>query len=475
MSWLPRPGRPALTALVLAVVVPAVLLPGCGPGDAEPAGPRRPHVLIWMVDTLRADHLSSYGYERPTSPTMDALAADGALFEQFHTASNWTQPSVATMLSGFDPPAFDGGFAQGCPEELFLAAEAFQHAGYRTVGLTVTVATAARFGFAQGFDVYRELDAEQDGRQRTRRSGAPWDADLLVDETLALLDADADDARPLFLYLHSVDPHTPYETHPERPSFTGPYDGPMDGQVDTLHAARKQGYEFSEADRRHLTDLYDDEVAFNDAQLGRLVQGLAARELLDDTLLLVVGDHGEEFWERGDRGHSQRNLHGELTRVPLILHWPAGLAPGQRVPDLARGVDVLPTLLDLTRIDQLIPGDGRSLAPLLSGPGVPDDQGTRRPVRAYIDRCKGDQPYLALRTDEWLLVWDTASDERRLFAWREDPQETRDVAADHPQVVTGLHADLARWLAERQARGGSVQVDLDPETRARLQAMGYLR
>jgi len=217
--------------------------------------------------------------------------------------TNWTQPSVATILSGCYPPLFDEHFRSTVPQGLTLAPEVFKQAGYARAGFTVTAATSAVFGFHRGFRVYEELDAKESAKSRKHREGPAFDAERVVDAAVDWLDHRWPRGSPFLLFLHTVDPHAPYDSHPELPSFAGAYDGAFDGTTVQLAEALRADVNFTEADRRHIVDLYDDEVRYNDHQLGRLLEALEARGLREDTLLVVVSDHGEEFWDRGTLGH----------------------------------------------------------------------------------------------------------------------------------------------------------------------------
>jgi len=445
-----------------------LLLAACG---REP--PPRPDVVIWLVDTLRADHLGCYGHARDTSPRLDALARAGVLFEQAHAPSNWTQPSVAAILSGRQPGAFDPGFGSVAPAGLLMAAERFAEAGYVSAGFTATVATAARFGFAQGFDEYEELDLLLDPGQRKQRGADVYGAQRLVEAARGFLDrrARADDGRPFLLYLHSVDPHAPYGGATSGPSFAGPYDGPIDGSVESVARAQREGYAFTEADRRHVADLYDDDVRFNDAQLGALVDELGARGLLRDTLLVVVSDHGEELWERGALGHGHGDLHAELTHVPLVLHWPAALPAGRRVPALVGALDLLPTLLELIGLPPGGDLDGVSRAGLArgaQGPGAP---------ALLLDRCKPLSPVSALRTPDWLLHAGVAP-LAGLYDVRADPRAAVDLSAARGSEAVRLREALDLLAARRDGAWAALQagqpVEVDAETVEKLRALGYL-
>jgi arylsulfatase A-like enzyme len=465
---------PAPRSSLLLTAVVAGCLVSCAPADEDEGGPTRPHVVLWLVDTLRADHLSCYGYERPTSPRLDALADEGVLFEELHTPSNWTQPSMASLFTGRWPDRFDGGFGSRLAEEHLTAAEWFSAHGYATAGFTLSVAVGERFGFAQGFGRFEELDAHVDERERTKRQGRQYDADVLVERAFTWLDDERQGDQPFLLYLHSMDPHLPHEQHPGHPSWTEPYDGPLDGTTTTTFTAQDEAWPLSDRDRQHMRDLYDGEVAFNDACLGTLVDGLAERGLDDDTLLVVLSDHGEELWDRSFYGHGHDSLHREMTRVPLVLRWPGELPAGRRVPGLARGVDLLPTLLELVGLPPVPSADGVSLAAATRGAGeVPPD------LQAFSLRGRRHDDPRALRTSDAFVYANPRTGEQGLYLLSADPDERQDLSRERPRDFLRAAGPLSQWIGLLKTRADAgpeaVPVELDPETEAKLRALGYLR
>ncbi len=463
---LPSPGVVWGAAALLLIAL------GCG----EPAAPRQPNVVIWLVDTLRADRLSCYGYERPTSPQIDALAADGVLFERMHVHSNWTQPSVSSLLTGRYPVDFDGGFVSTVPEDFVMAAEWFSLHGYATAGFTVSVAVAEEFGFAQGFDVYEELDAHLDGRARKKREGAAFDADTLVDRALGWLEDEWAGDKPFLLYLHSIDPHLPHEAHGGHQAWTEDYDGPLDGTTTNMFTALDEAWPLTEEDHRFITDLYDGEVAFNDAEFGRLQRALTEAGLAQDTLLIVLSDHGEEFWDRTMYGHGHDNLHGEMTHVPLVMAWPGGLPAGVRVESLARGIDLLPTVLEVVGLPPLPTTDGQSLAAQM----LPEHGGgVVRPDPLFVVRGRKGTDPRAVRTERFFYSVHPRKQTRELYLLEDDPHTRADLSISRPDLADRAGRMLDDWVQEMQSRtqeiGERELLELDPETLERLRALGYVR
>lgn len=460
----------------LAVLAVAASLPACSEGDAR-KGP--PNVVFWLVDTLRADRLSCYGYARPT-PAFDALARGGVRFEEAHAHANWTQPSVATLLTGCFAPPFSRAFGDRLPESMTTAAEWFKAHGYATIGRTLTVATSAQFGFAQGYDEYLELDRDLTWLQRKRRADDVYLAERLVDSALAWIDGPRAPDQPFFLMLHSIDPHEPYSRHPDVATYAAAATTDMDGSVERLQARKTGGNVFTKAEQTLLSDLYDEEVAYNDAQLARFVEHLRERDLLDDTLIVVVADHGEELFDRMSIGHGGRNLHRELTHIPLILHWPNGLPGGRVVKPLFGAVDAMPTLLDLIGLEPLPGIDGESRAWLVRDEPPPHPY---RPL-VVVEVGKVYRDPIGVRTPDLLYV----NDRTRRFGekgsatglWQlaSDPRERANTFAQSGDVVRSIESFLTKWETQRVERAKAfvspTPVPLDDDSIRRLQELGYL-
>lgn len=311
----------------------------------------RTNVVFLTIDTLRADHLGAYGYDVPTSPNLDALAASGVRVEHQWSTCSWTRPAVGSLLTGHyarEIGLYEEQFDR-LPDDVTTLAERFQAAGYTTLGATANPSLNSWFGFAQGFDAY--LDAKvlfkfmrrRPGVPRFTRNGAgniPTAADI-TDMGLGLVDEHATADAPLYLQLLYIDPHIPYS--------------PPDAHVDAVEGSR-------------FVD-YDGEIHYVDAEVRRLLDGLRERGLLEDTLVVVTADHGEGL--RDHPGLPRSTTHGwylydSMLHVPLILWHPE--IEAREVGGQWSTVDVAPTVLDLAGVE--VPaGPGRSLAPLLRGDG----------------------------------------------------------------------------------------------------------
>lgn len=314
-------------------------------GDAGDERPR--NVILVCMDTVRADHLGCYGYERETTPTLDALAQRSIVFEDASATACWTKPSVPSFLTGTYPIQHGvysgssrdevGAHSDVLPQDATTLAEAFRRAGYATAAFVKNAQLRRGLGFEQGFDEY--VDEAGDAREirwRTR----DW------------LD-DHDGEQPFFLYLHFLDAHWPYPVPDEYATrWTRAEEADLFRGKDwrELRAAINDGQRgLSSSERNGLIGLYDGALRFIDDQLGLLLADLERRGLMEDTVVCVISDHGEEFLEHGRIGHGH-GLYEGLLRVPWILHVPGVAA--QRVTNAVSLIDVFPTLLSAAGVAQ---------------------------------------------------------------------------------------------------------------------------
>jgi arylsulfatase A-like enzyme len=436
-------------ALVLACFLPLAC-------SAEPRSPRG--VVLVLLDTLRADRLGCYGYERrPNSPRLDRLATQGVLFENAISHAPWTIASVASILSGFpDTRAFDGELQRSLVESLSAA-------GVRTAAFTEGGYFSASFGFDRGFGEFHEEHYQFGGTiERT------------VDSALAWLGTARSDARPFFLLVHSYEAHMPYL----RATFAASMAPARFGELFTqeAHEAVAAGeLVLTPAELERLGALYDGGVATCDRELGRLIDGLEALGLRDEIVLVVTSDHGEELAEgrfprhAGNHGHS---LHEELVHVPLLITAP-GLA-ARRVANQVRSMDVLPTLLDLLGVVGPDDIEGRSLVALFAGRAEDGERVARGgsveegPAREFV-RLAGHKLVRRLEPPEPGSEFAHVP-ELQLFDLARDPDERHDLAAERPELVRTLFALMDASAVQTIDPDA---LELSPELAERLRALGY--
>ena len=423
--------------------------PATEPPAAAPAGGRRANLVVYLVDTLRADRLGCYGHTRMVSPRIDRFAAGATLFENARAQSPWTLPSVASVMTGLWPPAH-GVFEDTrrlAPEALTLA-EALRDAGYQTAAVVTNGFATGDYGLDQGFD---ELTLIKGGESR-----------LAHDTALAWLET-RDPERPFFLYLHTLDPHQPYLPPEELRRRFAPESEALWQQI--VAEPARQHWEPSAEVVAQLLALYDAEIAQNDASFGATLDALERAGLYEDALIVFLSDHGEEFYEHQAWTHAS-NLYREALNVPLIVKLP-GQQEGRRVAELAQHIDLMPTLLGALGIGE--PPTQDRLLPSLPGAAASPSR------RVFSHTRRKGQTTASVIDGDWKLIRraDGAGVRSQLYNWREDPRERHDHAAERPVLAGLLTAAIQRHLAESVPPGVAAatpgQAVLD-----NLRALGYI-
>jgi len=342
-----------------------LLATGCdGAGDGAP---RPRNAILISIDTLRPDHLSCYGHDRPTSPTLDKLAEEGVRFTDVTSAAPWTLPAHATMFTGLYPSHHGVRTHENrLPESAVTLAEEFRDHGFRTLAVVNTHNVGApQFQLRQGFERFRYIvETEEQPELRT------YDCAEVVVSTAKELLQGGDRDQPFFLFLHFYDVHTDFTPRAEyRDMFVSPYGGDLKGLSTELNRFRIQGNKLGEADLRWLREMYDAEIRQLDDVLGRFFAWLDEQGFAKDTLFVVTSDHGEEFQEHGSFLHGTTH-YDELLRIPWILRGP-GVPNGKVLAEPVHGVDVAPTLLALMGIPSSVPRDGLDVSVLWHGGTLP--------------------------------------------------------------------------------------------------------
>lgn len=447
-------------------------------------------VIVFLADTLRRDHLDAWGYSRETAPTLSRLAREGALFEDAIAQATWTKASVPSILTSLYPST--GGVTdfndRVSPLETTLA-EVFRAAGYATFATSSVPFSGQLTNLHQGVEVLYELGANGSrGKEYSSKTAKVW-----VDAFLEWLDRHRD--VPVFALIHVMDPHMPFR--PEAPYdtlWTQPGDAErfvaMEAKVEphiqlpTLRrfkAPLREEIEKAGVDPEsfvtHEKAWYDGSIRGMDAQLERLLNRLQALGLGERTLLAFVADHGEELLDHGAHWHG-RTVYGEVANVPLVL-WGQGVPQGKVIADTVQNLDVLPTLLELAGLEVPERAQGRSLVPLLRGESV-------RASPVFIEARKRRS-----ETEEWdrfaiidgrfKLVWNVDPPAgvpvHELYDHDADPLDQHDLAAEHPEEVARLAAQLERWRAWAEAQrlpADAAQANLSAEQLERLRSLGYL-
>jgi len=409
------------------------------------------NILFILVDTLRADRLSAYGYERKTSPTIDALAEAGIRFRHHVAQSSWTKCSMASLWTGLYPNRTGVLRARhALPEAASLPAEIFREADFRTAGLFRNGWVARNFGFAQGFEIYMSPRPPRFlvGHEPVDPAYVASSDDDVIRTASGFLRTHAGDR--WFLYLHLLDVH----------------------QYTSDNASSIFGSSYS--------DVYDNAILWTDTLIGHLLAELDDHGLRDRTLVVLASDHGEAFREHGKDGHAF-DVYGEVTEVPFILAFPFRLEPGVVVESRSENVDIWPTVLQLVGLPPLPDPDGVSLLPAIEAAAraersLEDDE----IAFAHLDRTWARieaeaQPMVSVTDDRWRLLYRGADERLELFDKQEDPRERRNVASDHRDITLDLRETAEAYLRRSEApwREAAPLVEIDEMELNQLRALGY--
>jgi len=460
-----RVGRLAIgSAVAGALAFAGAVVAGCG-SDRAPLRFPDANLVVVSVDTLRADHMSLYDYDRPTTPFLEELAEEAIVFEHAVAPTTWTMPSHAALFTSRYPTEM--GLRTWpepgrIPDDVPTLPEMLAAAGFLNHAYTESAWMAGRFGFARGFEVYDD----RGGRLRS-----------ILPRARAALPKLAEHRS--FLFLHTYDVHWYDPLFVALKPFLRPYSGDLHAGLRLRQklqdGANKEWRErLTPADRRFVTDLYDGSIREVDDALRTFVAALERAGTWDRTVFVLTSDHGEELLDHGRTGHGY-TVYDEQIMVPLLIRLPGGARGGTRVTSQVRNIDVVPTVLELLDVDptEIAGGDlvtfrGRSLVPRIDGPSDDD-------APAFVDR--GHVNAVGVRTRAWKLVLDRRDGSSRAYDLAADPQENQPIpsseARERHGEVDRLGRALEAWLSEITDARPAPAVPLDDEEQRRIEALGY--
>jgi len=409
------------------------------------------NLLFVLIDTMRADRLSAYGYDRETSPNIDALAATGVRFAENLSQSSWTKTSMASLWTGSYPVRTGVTRSpQVISEDAWMPAEILQAAGFRTFAIWRNGWIRPAFGFSQGFEIYHSPRAgpipASVRRERPAVSIVGTDQDTIF-SAMEFLRSHGNER--WFLYLHLMDVHQ-YVYDEESALFGTSY-----------------------------SDIYDNSIHWVDRVLSSLIAELDARGLREKTLIVLAADHGEAFGEHGREGHA-RDVYGEVTTTPLIISFPFRLEPEVVVEAPTENVDIWPTLLDMLGLPPLDDADGRSRLPeiLAVARGVPAPEHAE-PRFAHIDQAwarsgRPARPMVSVSDGPFRLFRREGAGTPELYDRSVDRYEQVDLASERPEVLARMTKLAEDYLAKPPASwSGGPDVEINPQELEELRALGY--
>ncbi len=471
--------------------------------EGAPAIGDRPNFLLITIDTLRADRLSCYGYRKHQTPNIDRLASEGALFERAFCDVTWTTPSMSSVMTGTYATlhGYKSTNIHRLDEQNLTLAEVLREHGYTTAAVIGSFPLDSIYGLDQGFGLYDDEFTASIIASETPVEHVPSQRfDSIEEQRRFGLIKSVNDSRrpdpevtavatewlrrsaskPFFLWVHYFGPHNKPDTS------------------DTNRFAKN---------RRHLRE-YDPDVVTNDKEIGKLLRAVDELGLAETTLVILHADHGESLREHGEIGHG-KNLYDPTLQIPLIVRFPGRVPPGIRVQELARNVDIFPTVLDAAGVQVSHPLSGRSLLPLTL-PKAPQESEdwTETYMETYMAAHAGfarqvDLPngrktrvgvvHRGIRTARWKFVQTEPApfvgeeslaplpagtldslETEELYDLDADPKEQHNLITAHPEVAARLRARLAVHLERERPDRAAPRADLDDDARERLRSLGYV-
>lgn len=459
---LANPGRGSLYLRAPRIEVPLQRAPVAG----RPL-PNRPNIVIFLVDTLRPDYLGAYGHKAPTSPRFDAFAREAIVFDDARAQAPWTRSAVASIFTGLHVGTHGVDRVDRKLSDRFeTLARRLKAAGYRTGGVFASYVVRGAFGFGQGFDYWNTGED---------LSWSP--AGKITDRALRWLDS-ASGPGPFFLYVHTLDPHSPYE--PEQENWT-PFSFDYRGERDTktLLAAGARRGRLPPDELRFLESRYEGEVLQDDKAFGALIDGLRDRRVLDDSIMIFISDHGEEFLEHHGTEHA-RTLYEELIHIPLAVRLPGGIRGGRRESYTVQQIDLMPTLLALADVPGPTGLEGRDLSAFWLGEARPEEIPPLLISEARFelwDKLSVRSGSLTLiRNYDNPVTWRAGVD-LELYDLSSDPAQKRNLVGPRPIAARYLDNRLRalRSLLERRQENRDERASLTREDREQLRALGYIQ
>jgi len=455
--------------------------------NALSADLKKPHIILFSIDTLRADHLGCYGYHRQTSPHIDKFARNSFLFVNTISQAPSTATSHMSIFTALTPPAHsvinidkDGNY-RPLNNSIVTLPAILKNNGYLTVGLHGGGQMDGVNGFDRGFDAYIPMFQVWEDPRGIYRSSLEG-LSVVKKEITNWLRRSQKSNKPLFLFLHHYICHDPYVKGPGNfrnrylsqpvPGLpTVPHDVNWDGD---FMVSRKSFFEKVDGTnpehREHLIALYDGGVCYSDHIFNEVINLFQESGYYDDSLIILTSDHGEEFYEHGENLHWR--LFIETLHVPLIMKFPGKSAGGKKIPEPVRSMDIMPTILDYIKIPVPQAIQGTSFLPLMVG------QGTYNPVmKSYAE--KGDS--IRIVKGEYIYSNQKSANHREwLFNQEQDPEERHNLTGKLPEILKQMREEAPRIIASDQAfrkKGAATDQPIRsvrPALREQLKALGYI-
>jgi arylsulfatase A-like enzyme len=448
--------------------------------EADSSLANRPNIFIYLIDTLRADSLIPYGSKRPISPFIDDFANDAVTYLNAHSTSSWTLPATVSILTGLH--AYNHKMMRGdiklTDQDIPTIPGHLAKEGYDTVGISQSFVAGPDFGIDKIFTDFifnNQLNSVSLRSQEIRRHFLNW---LIARESIN---------KPIFGYFHTVDPHSPYSPAGSFTNFSGKTSASFPIEQAVPIKFINAGYSDDDQKIEHLRALYDDEVSFADTQFGIFLELLQYLNLYENSIIVLVSDHGEEFNDHRGFDHG-RTLYEEMIRIPLIIKYPGSRWSGSRIREPVCILDIMPTILEYINADwNSLNLDGAALLSKASGQLKPDFP-KQRPIFSELDvgpsPMDGPVNYNAMIMGSMKCIFNESGKDRNyreapkweVYNLSDDPRETRSMA-DTENTLKYRKA-FEQWLSlkkEMESREAGLKTQIDEKARDQLRALGYIK
>ncbi|MHC4265650.1 MAG: sulfatase-like hydrolase/transferase [Planctomycetota bacterium] len=445
------------------------------------------NVVLIVLDTARADRFSFLGYHRKTSPHLDALAAESVVYTQAFSTCCWTLPSHASLFTGLFPSTAGAtSETNQLPDFNKTLAEVLSRARYHTAGFSCNPWISEERGFTKGFDEFHEMWRPKNRSGTKKRGKNEW---ATIEKVTRWLSSRSNSKKPFFMFVNLNAAHMPYKPpEPFCSSFLrGKYglekDNPVSrisGMWDYLAGELK----LTERELEIMSDLYDGEIAFSDYCVGTITEQLKTQNILDDTLVIVTSDHGENLGDHQLIDHLL-SMYDTTLHIPLLIRYPQLFNAGTKFDGLVSLVDIAPTILDVCDINEKLVSHSQQAslanpnrAPLefVFAENERPNNGLKTMKKKYpdFDRTKMDYPMRAIRTDKHKFIWSVGY-EKKLYNLSIDPHEVNNIA-DKKTYIRDKHlAMLVKWEDQLpNPKDTSFMVGKDPESLEALRSLGYV-
>jgi arylsulfatase A-like enzyme len=427
--------------------------------------PEGPNIIIILSDALRKDHLGCYGYERNTTPHIDAFSREATIFTNTYAQAPSTKPSVASIFTSLYPSQHQTIInQQQLPLSKLTLAEVLKQSGYVTAGFFENYNLLKKFQFNQGFNIWTPLERNQNSIQSKKKAKEGFDKKIQSWLT-------RNKNKPFFLYIHFLDPHNPY-TPP--PPFNNFFDKEYKGIIDGNQTKPEYipYYKQNQKELYHLISLYDEEIRYTDFRFSKIIKKLSELEILEKSLVIFLSDHGEEFLEHGHLRHST-SVYSELINIPLIIRYPKLFWEKRELKNVQH-IDIFPTILHISGIELPLYLEGKNILAEIPGKQTKNRMPENIISEYIVNKKKKRSSQRCLITPEWKLIHHIRSNSYSLFNIYQDPKDSINIINNNREIARNLKINLTAWERKMKFIMRFKTISLDKKTKEELKSLGYL-